>query len=718
LVTFNHELMSIPISRNAVTYTLTVSSAFEYPAPSFQHMDNPLGPQSSISVETVLPATLCAAEGETISPAGTQCVGVVPFNQLTEVTRVTVRSGGGTMTNVYSFFVLRESCTFPPAQLLTTDLPLSLDASLASFSANTLRVGYRESMRYAVANLNQRAFGDTERSDCQGHWSWSVVRYIGGSECARAWQGSAPWESVYKSGANPTTGCGIRRDDDPERFTFSADFSVTTEESLPPIHSEARTRRLEHALPFQVIFNRTAAFVSNFSDTENGGIVVSAPVVVVAAIARQEVIGQPPALVGAAVDLITTVQWPFKLTQPVFSMIAGVVPPAQGGVLAAGAIAPAVGSPISATCNDVNGQLCGIVWRLPLTSTAQTCNFNGEYRVSFTVACHNSVVAANNCPLTAVESTAELSFTLASSSHCAEVVATVGLVPSLLTFDRNLVPQDDFLVDDTVTARLSVKSPTATLRSASLVAAELALLDAANEVVTSHVLRTAGVNSATGNAMVLTQTVAGGAAAPGVNSVVQFTLALSSAYLSLPPDGSRRLRLVATVAVVYESTGQSALLEWRSDGEGAGTLNVAERATARRVMSARVPRSDSPPAEASGGSGGVLGGLSVTAAAAVGGVALVVAALVIAVVVALRRRRGAQSALGEEAKTLHAAPMRSSSSQLALVQGEPAGEGEEEGAAATPTGGEATVAAVELATLDEVRLKYDAMERARGATSD
>jgi hypothetical protein len=340
-----------------------------------------------------------------------------------------------------------------PSEPLRTAYPVRLrvapaDAGGSRFAGDVLTVSFAESLKYSGATPR---FSSTCAALTSGA-AWSSVEVEGNGNpetpgsCVRVWTAAVPWAQVFTPGAENT--CGATSVSTDSLITVTVNMTVRNTETLP----SGVLRTIEHAVPLQVQFQRTAVLTS-------AQVTAYSQIFTAAAISEQSVVrtGASPN-VRLTLRLTTSVQHPFKLNA------AGAVVSVPPGLQLSSVT-------IDAQCPDAPSGLCVNVWTIVVDDVAgAVCAFTGPYLATFQVGCRTS-----DCPLEGV-TTQQVQFQITSSNHCPEVADVIGLSMDLLSFETAdfSVRKTTFLNGQTAYFRSAFTSPTATLQSVEIVRASVA----------------------------------------------------------------------------------------------------------------------------------------------------------------------------------------------------------------------------------------------------
>jgi hypothetical protein len=345
------------------------------------------------------------------------------------------------------------------------------------------------------------------------------------------------------------------------------------------------------------------------------------------------------------------------------------------------------------------------------------CHFSGAYSIAMQVECRPSAVAT--CPLTS-PAAASVTFALASSSHCGEVVERVGLTMTVASFEGSgaeAAPKDDFIDQQTMFFRAQFSSPTASISAARIRSVTLAHAVGS----TQHLVYERPAATAAGESVAF-------ATAGGAQSAT-FQMRSSASLAGAPSDGSAQVIVRVVGEVDYAFQGATRRAELAAEFPVAqtqaltGSQPVRGSSSRIRVTSSRAGAPASDDGTASSNWVARLGGQQAVTLGALG-VALVAALLVAALLVARRRRqRGQQELLGGEGVEGGRATLTTSSShaslELASAGAATAGGKPDEEVEVAEAAGEAAHAATAVwSDLRQVRESYDSLNaRANGATA-
>jgi hypothetical protein len=227
------------------------------------------------------------------------------------------------------------------------------------------------------------------------------------------------------------------------------------------------------------------------------------------------------------------VQWPFALVTDSGAVVVVEKPDAVGVAVSA----------VSGNTCGASG-LCVQTWELALDVLAAlpTCNFDGTHRLRFSLRCR---VAGSECPLDANTNTAELTLQLRSSSHCASVVDSIGLEPTLASFETlspTRVTKRDFLVEQTARFAVAVRAS-----KASILSSRVERVVADGKVVYD---RTASPQAPLA-AVDFSVLSSGGSAVPNAFSESTFQFVVAASEFAVAADSARSLSISCQISVLY-----------------------------------------------------------------------------------------------------------------------------------------------------------------------
>lgn len=347
-----------------------------------------------------------------------------------------------------------------------TSLPNSLNIPDTQFSNDVFTLSYFENIKYrSTCSDPNIIFMDNDGNEdadaetkCYSKFTWSVVEptETDESDCSdRTWTGTIS-VSDFVNGAAGCLHETIAVEDAYTDITYR--FAVQNYETTAatgtigsPIYLE---RSVTHLMPFTLRFNTEIAVSSGNERVFSK--VVSATALVESILSSRPSISDEAT---AKVVLFTSVQYPFKLVNPVATQVAGGL---TGG---SWTVAAAHNSARGYACEDVAGQDCVIAFEWTITDpiSSPVCSFTGSYQVRFDVEC---VFGASGCPVD--DEQVFVSFDLESSAnHCPTVVDTTEFSSSLSTYTDNsyLTEYSSFIEEDTIYAKAFVSSPDVSLAS-------------------------------------------------------------------------------------------------------------------------------------------------------------------------------------------------------------------------------------------------------------
>lgn len=221
----------------------------------------------------------------------------------------------------------------------------------------------------------------------------------------------------------------------------------------------------------------------------------------------------PSSLTGT-VTFETALQWPFELESgSVASLPAGI------SLLDLQDVTPA------GSCDSVDGSVCLQTFTFHVTPT-NSCQLTGDYVVNFQVTCRGSA----QCPITASDSAAALTFSITSTDFCAVVGTEASVNATLASYSDSALqsPLASFVVGQTGYFKISVFSAQIPLSHVQL-----------GSVVVSQ-----GAASATLSNTEIAQVE---------NSVssASFALFFNSSLFTVPSDGSLTYGITVTVDLTF-----------------------------------------------------------------------------------------------------------------------------------------------------------------------
>jgi hypothetical protein len=496
-------------------------------------------------------------------------------------------------------------------------------------------------------------------------WSYTEHEGTGNPEddgsCVRVWVVTAPWGQAFSSIGGGKYSCGFTRSESGETIVMKTAMSVVSVERFRNEKNEIVARYVNHSLPFTLEFPTVVAF-------STAQIVAYSEVFTLAAIARQEAVPMAN-LLGfvATIDLLTSVQWPFylKSVQP-----APTVTIPQFG--SSGFALQSFTTPNE--CAFGSTGLCEKTWTMVLTDTNSRCHFGGQYSVTWELGCRSA-----DCPLDARTNTATVTFELASSRHCADLVETIDLSLVAKSYEQQpftpATEKNEFIDGQTAYVATQISAGT----KATIVESQIHTVSLQVDGGEPFLLISAGSITPDGVAFAFERT----------DSVSKpwFRFRVDAVRMGVPPDSSSHVSIfiVGRARYAYENTfGEaSATLPQLQTEDGSDSSAPRLRMLSARVRVSAINNQTLPggPATASAAEPALIG-----AVAALGALVLLLAAALL--VVLYRRRRGGDMNDNESVAKPLAAPVRSSSS--AAIDLPPPVDGiapkpQPEGAAATPS---------------------------------
>jgi hypothetical protein len=326
---------------------------------------------------------------------------------------------------------------YVPSFFLITDHPPVLDLANSGFKTkNTLYLSVIDSVKYYNTKITFKNQLDNtcDYPSASQAVTWDVN--FNPNDCTNVYNVVIPWNIAW-----PT--CVFDRQEDNQYLIFTGDMIIEHDENLgqlSPSRPGELIRNITNNLLFQVKFPKSVSFSTDIQ--------VFAPVNVLAAIVGQQFDSGYPLNTGIAhITLLTTVQYPFKLTLPV--SISSNLP---GVTLTIN---------LAVDCSGT-GSVCEQYWVYTITPNDEMCNFNGIYTFEFYLTCTSS-----DCPLDPNTNTGSIVMDLTSENFCPQIVETIDLTGTLQTFQDSLhsIPKDDFLIDQVVYFKSLVSSTEANIVS-------------------------------------------------------------------------------------------------------------------------------------------------------------------------------------------------------------------------------------------------------------
>ena len=321
---------------------------------------------------------------------------------------------------------------FIPSQDLQTDYPPVLTYGNSGFiSKDQLFITVQNSVKYfdtKITFLNST-------NECQQEYPSDGVVWTKTFDedlCVYNLQVIIPWSVAWPN-------CLFKRIENDYVVYFIGELIIENKEDLgiiSPERPEHLIRTLTTSLPFMVIFQKQVYIY-------DGGIVIFSPVDITGHIIKQEYIADDPtpgvSILGTAyVKLLTTVQHPFKIVDPMSLTGSG------QGILS---VNEDTADPMSRCLND--GQLCKQVWNIEIQLVEYQCFLDGEYHFNFHVDCQEEL---SDCLLDDSDTSASITFTLQSGYLCPQVIDYIWAFGYINVFDdvTHLVPNRGFFLGETI----------------------------------------------------------------------------------------------------------------------------------------------------------------------------------------------------------------------------------------------------------------------------
>jgi len=327
-------------------------------------------------------------------------------------------------------FSFGEECQcYIPSYLLSTDHPPVLDVASSGFkSKDTLTFMLHNSMKYYDTQITFRNSADNTCDYVAPYVGniWTVIPdYV---NCRQNIQGTIVWVAAY-----PT--CVVDRSISGNYLVFEGIMIINNKEKVGILANNRPidiVRTLTNNLIFQILYPIDINITSN-------NVTVYAAVNVIAAIISSTFTVDINAIPGVArVTLLTTVQYPFKMIEPV--TVGG--DPNRFSLTQTQIFDPAY------VCAD-NNNYCAQLWDIVVTPNPNECNYDGDYMFNFTLDCRAS---QTNCPLDLNTNTGAISFVLESGDFCPQVIESIDLAGTLKSYssDTHTNLKSSFVVDQTV----------------------------------------------------------------------------------------------------------------------------------------------------------------------------------------------------------------------------------------------------------------------------
>lgn len=346
-------------------------------------------------------------------------------------------------------------CYFSPEQLVINNPPI-LDAPSSGFKEmDTMFVSFNNSVKYFGTSVQ---FKNELNNTCDFPQVSDAVVWstkFDPNTCSNKLVGKIPWRTAWPI-------CMFNRTLTNDWLVFNGEMIVTNFENigqLSPTRPDPIVRKITSTLPFTVRFPTSVSL-------DCSPVTVYSFVEVLGAITEQSFNSDPNNPPGTAtITLLSTVQRQYYLTTPL--SVQG-----PNGVTVSLNGNPNVGD----QCLD-DGSLCKQYWTVTIKPQNGKCDFNGLYRVNFTVNCKPS--QQSNCPLDQNTNKASLSFSLTSSNLCPQVIDNIDVSGSMLTYSDNSynTPKNDFILNQKLYFKTQVSSTKATIVSSQVTQFSVKLWD-------------------------------------------------------------------------------------------------------------------------------------------------------------------------------------------------------------------------------------------------
>eukprot|EP01006_Ploeotia_vitrea_P049570 TRINITY_DN67357_c3_g1_i2.p1 TRINITY_DN67357_c3_g1~~TRINITY_DN67357_c3_g1_i2.p1 ORF type:complete len:1694 (+),score=867.93 TRINITY_DN67357_c3_g1_i2:193-5082(+) len=428
----------------------------------------------------------------------------------------------------------RKCECYLPSNLTETEYPLILDVTESTLVGDELTLVFYESYKY----FNHSALFPDQ--GCAANWTWVSEDSV---NCTRKWTGKASWNVVYDP--DGIHGCGFVRRDGSEvnnaenepMIKFSLDFQVKTWEQLPTVRDVTPYRTITHKMPFEVHFPKQVTATS-------GDLEIFAPVRTLASISEVNVSpSQVDNSLDATITVFTSLQWPFALVNPQFTLVPNDI---TGDSIT-------VNADEASTCPNSENVPCEQTWQVAITPVATRCVLDGDYSIRFGIVCQPD--RADSCPLDTATDFTTVSFKLESSNFCAQVVDEIGLVMILQSYeDAGLTETaDDFIDPQWSYWRAPVKTADVSLFEAHVNTVKM-LRDNSGEQPITFIEDGVLTDKGTG---VSFSWAKGVAAAPDAYSYPTFQFRIVQDVLELAPDERLVVKLEVVLDVYYQNAGQT-----------------------------------------------------------------------------------------------------------------------------------------------------------------
>jgi hypothetical protein len=559
-----------------------------------------------------------------------------------------------------------------PSDRVTVDNPVELVAT-SDYATSASRAGnsrlvdgnlvifIEESVKYfdGVA-----VFADAPDSQCADLWNFTAEAAL--SDCNFKLRGEASFADVVTHCNMDTS---TETNGDAVTTLFKLNFAWTNTETVPD-GDRAGTgfnRTLRHLMPIHIKVPNTVE-VELVEEVR-----VFAPVLLLSALTKQVVVGDltnSATVPEAQVEIITSLQYPFKLTVGTDHVLA------SSDYTFSQAITENA-TDVATACPDTEGSPCTQKFTFKLTPNDHeaTCTFDTGFTFNFVLSCQDDA-DQTKCPLRgdtlgeAGTTAAQLQFTIKSSSHCSSVVDAVTLLDNTIDTYSALNAgegttehtddvfsaadlKDDFLDGQVVYFVANVYSDKASL-TASVI--DVATLEGTvNGVETTYplVLSGSNVNNAAntdwGHADVLDVSIQfGGPSTPNADGADKtkmsrpwLKLTLNTVAMGIQQDAIEELVMKMTIIVQYANAGQSEIVQSNNKVEVVMPLRTTGTSSVNAQAEIGVRGPTTSVGAALGDDGEYLG----FSQAAVGGAVIAMVAVVAALVVAgatVRARRRAR----------------------------------------------------------------------------
>jgi hypothetical protein len=436
-------------------------------------------------------------------------------------------------------------CGFIHYTLITLDPPVFLAGRSGFVIPNYLRLSVQASRRYYQVFVNMSNAQRDFYHLCGGKFAM-MPNPDDPTNCTYLLQADIAWSDASK--------CGIYLSENTDSFAYFRGSIVLDElEWIPSVRDRNLTRSLRRVMPFVVRFPKQVSashtitvYYHPLTPGQNG---------LQAAIIKQLTSRTADAVAAARsnVTMYTSLEYPFLLSNPGFSYASR-----NDFITETPYESPTYSFP-GESCADVNNAVCEQEWAIGLftPSSPPVCDFTGDWNMTFTVLCHQSLVTANTCPLPLVGGTPQLSatigFHLTTEHFCPTVFADVGLSATLTSFQdaAHTITKDNFLSGATAYFIAQAASTDATIVEVSLHSVSSAL---AGFGATTLYRRPPGGSQHSIIQIQEFPRVVGGVSEHPTQS--WFSIVLDTSVFPVNVDSSAGFTISVTLNVVFANTGQ------------------------------------------------------------------------------------------------------------------------------------------------------------------